>query len=95
MVLSTRPMPPLVLPLPSGERGEVVMPRRVRHIVRLHWRYHVEQLQYAPGEWGGVAITDQHYFQPKHRRARRAWRDTRPSRRSRILPRCLTRTPIN
>jgi hypothetical protein len=92
MILSTKPMPPLELPSPCGVCSEpIVMPRRVRHIIRQRWRYRLEQLQYAPGEWGGVKIVDAYYFQPHHRRAIRYWRDTRPHRRRTFVRRHLTR----
>jgi hypothetical protein len=91
MILSTKPMPPLPLPCTCGCSQVFEYPRRIRHIVKLHWRYKLQEMRNG-NQWGGVYIDAPHYFQPRHRRAQRYWRDTRPNRRRNIRPRCLTRS---
>ena len=96
MILSIKPMEPLILPCACGCAGRIIMPRRIVHIARTHWRYKVQQM-WNGGIWLGVAILDTHYFQPKHRHARRYWKDTRPRRRQERRPRCtrrLTTAPL-
>lgn len=94
MILSRLPLPPLDLPCTCGCEERIVFPRRLRHVVKERWRYHIEEI-YCNGRWGGVAIHATHYFQPHHRYARRFWRDTRPTRRKALRPRCLTRRQVN
>ena len=76
MILSNKPIAPLTSPCPCGCGATLIIPRQVRHVVRQRWRYKLEMIQRG-GQWGGVSLGEQHYFQPRHRRARRWWRVSR------------------
>lgn len=92
MILSTKPLPPLILPCPCGCGETLSFRQQVRHIVLHRWRYRMRRMLNGT-QWGGVAIEEAHYFQPRHRRARRWWRDTHPHPKTRRQPRprCVTR----
>jgi hypothetical protein len=93
MILSIKPMPPLDLPCACGCNLVFAYPRRLRHIVRARWRYSLEEMR-SGDQWGGIAIRAPHYFQPRHRRARRFWADHRVRRFGRRSQRkYLTRAP--